>query len=220
MLVIAFLFVFFTGRDIYHRVKEYNLLEKRGIATTAIVSDVVIGRGKIGKNMVSYQFNDLSNRLVKKTEAVGRSLDGKLLKDVKIGNIIHIRFIKKEPSVSHIIDNTGIIASRKLFLLFFTSVLLFISAVILVQIIRTTAIMLLYKHGIETTGTILSKKLKGRGDDVFSCEILCRFRDIRGKVYTLKEKTRRAELIKNFKEGSGVIVLYKVDNPAKSAILI
>ena len=66
LCIMASLLVFVTAKKAYKAIIEYNKLQKEGILTTAYVSDIAFGGGRMGSNFVYYQFYDLNNRLVKK----------------------------------------------------------------------------------------------------------------------------------------------------------
>ncbi|RLI51807.1 MAG: hypothetical protein DRP09_18865 [Candidatus Thorarchaeota archaeon] len=215
LAIMASLLVFVTAKKAYKAIKEYNKLQKEGILTTAYVSDIAFGGGRMGSNFVYYQFYDLNNRLVEKKEQVGRKVQGKLLKNIKKGDKIQIRYLKDEPSICQIVGNTGPMMTRIGFLVFFTIMWLIIFAIMFSQIVKTVEVVSLYKHGIATKGIMLSKKINTTGVD-----ISYQFTDDRGKIHVSKEKIRRVELANDLVEGATVTVFYKKDNPAKSTIFV
>ena len=215
LCIMASLLVFVTAKKAYKAIIEYNKLQKEGILTTAYVSDIAFGGGRMGSNFVYYQFYDLNNRLVKKKEQVGRKVQGKLLKDIKKGDKIQIKYLKDKPFICQIVGNTGPMITRIGFLIFFTIMWLIFFAIMFSQIVKTVKVVSLYKHGIATKGIVLSKKIKTTG-----IVVSYQFTDNRGKVHVSKEKIRRVEIANVLVEGATVTVFYKKDNPAKSAIFV
>jgi len=199
--------------------KRVNKLQKEGILTTAYV-DIAFGGGRMGSSFVYYYFYDLNNRLVGKKNKWaekyrGNKVQGKLLKDIKKGDKIQIKYLKDEPSICQIVGNRGTYYNSNNIFRFFTIMWLIIFAIMFSQIVKIVEVVSLYKYGIATKGIMLLKKIKMTGVD-----ISYQFTDNRGKVHVSKEKFRRVEIANDLVEGATVTVFYKKDNPAKSAIFI
>ena len=67
---------------------------------------------------------------------MGRKVQGKLLKDIKKGDKIQIRYLKDEPSICQIVGNIGPMITRIGFLVFFTIMWLIIFTIMFSQIVK------------------------------------------------------------------------------------
>lgn len=123
--LIALFLVIVSGTQVYKGIEKHKLLQEEGIETTAIVTDITIGGGRMGGIFFYYQFYDMNNNLIESKEEVGREL----LNNIKKGDEIQIKYYKKDPSINGIIGNTAPLTTRKVFLGFFTIMLLFILAI-------------------------------------------------------------------------------------------
>ncbi|MDL1957709.1 MAG: DUF3592 domain-containing protein [Candidatus Desulfofervidus auxilii] len=220
LLVIASLLVFVAGEKVYKGIKEYNRLQKEGIFTTAYVSDVAFGGGRMGSNFVYYYFYDANNKLIEKKEQVGRKIQGKPLANIKKGDRLQIIFLKENPSISQIVGNTAPLITYVVFFIFFAIMWVVIFAIIFLQIAKTIRVVNLYNHGIATQGIVLSKKVKATSKGTYGVDISYQFADTQGKVYVAKEEIRRVNSVKDLEKGDVVTVFYKKDDPSKSAIFL
>ena len=220
LLVIASLLVFVAGKKAYKGIKEYNKLQKEGVLTTAYVSNVAFGGGRMGSNFVYYWFYDANNRLIEKKEQVGRKIQGKPLANIKKGDRLQIIFLKEDPSISQIVGNTAPLITYVVFFIFFAIMWVVIFAIIFLQIAKTIGVVNLYNYGIATEGIVLSKKIKTTSKGVYGVDISYQFTDTQGKVYVAKEEIRKVNSVKDLEKGDVVTVFYKKDDPTKSAIFL
>jgi hypothetical protein len=118
MLFIIGFVVLLTWNDLHPSMAGYAELEKKRTLATASIDEIELGHGKWGRNFITYQFLDAHGRLVKNRENVGGSIDGRPTESFREGETIAIRLMLNDPSISHIVNNTGLITTIRFCLSF------------------------------------------------------------------------------------------------------
>ncbi len=109
-------------------ISEHNVLESKGNASLATVVHKAQG---YHSNFIIYQFFNKNKALVTKKEEVGRTIQGKRLKDIKIGDKIEINYFD---NISRIRGNYKIFLWRNILFLIFFFLLFFLSLASIIKV--------------------------------------------------------------------------------------
>lgn len=209
-VAVASVLLFIAARQAALESNEYYRLREFGVQTTGVIIKIESG-GEY--NYISYGFRDSQGHMVSVTEEIGRKIDGKPASSMRPEDTVSVRFLREDPSISHVVGNTDYMITCKFFAVFF-GLFLCLSLIGLAHpVLKTFRIIDLYRHGQQATGTLVSKRVKSYGG-----ELKFIFPTGMGMVMSGKEWTYNVECFKDLAEGSQLAVFFSTNRPERNAI--